>query len=168
MWAWFLREASEELVFEPGDLVELPGDEGELVDQDAQHRGVGVELLDELLAEDLVGWVLEEVGRRGGGGEVVLAGVLGGAGFAGGGAGAGGSAVRVGGSLSVVERARVLVVDSFGKAMLHMLSPFGLECRDANIPLTVGQGKSFVVLVFFCGSGWAKIATTQASSGARV
>jgi hypothetical protein len=88
-------------VFEPGDLVELPGDEGELADEDGEDRAVGLELFDELPVEDLVGGVVEEVGGRGGGGEVVFPGVLGGALFAVGGAGAGGGGAWcvVGGAL---------------------------------------------------------------------
>lgn len=82
------------MLFEVGDLVEFPGEEGELVDQDALGGGLGVEFFDEFFSGDLVGGVGEEVGRRGGGGEVVFSGVLGGAGFALGGAGAGGGVLR--------------------------------------------------------------------------
>jgi hypothetical protein len=80
----------EDLVFEGGDLVELPGEVGELGDEDLLHGGRGAEFFDELLLGLAVGGVRAEVGGRGGGGEVVGAGVLGGAGFAFRGAGAGG------------------------------------------------------------------------------
>jgi hypothetical protein len=102
----------EDLVFEGGDLVELPGEVGELGDEDLLHGGRGAEFFDELLLGLAVGGVRAEVGGWGGGGEVVGAGVLGGAGFALGGAGAGGvlgveavagGAGRVRGRLSLVR-----------------------------------------------------------------
>jgi hypothetical protein len=102
----------EDLVFEGGDLVELPGEVGELGDEDLLHGGRGAEFFDELLLGLAVGGVGEEAGGWGGGGEVVGAGVLGGAGFALGGAGAGGvlgveavagGAGRVRGRLSLVR-----------------------------------------------------------------
>jgi hypothetical protein len=80
----------EDLVFEVGDLVELPGQVGELGDQDLLHGGGGAELVDQLPLGLAVGGVGEERGGWGGRAEVMRAGVLGGAVFALRGAGAGG------------------------------------------------------------------------------
>ena len=48
-----------------GDLVELPTDEGELIDQGALGGGLGVEFFDVFFSGDLVGEVGEEAWRAG-------------------------------------------------------------------------------------------------------
>jgi hypothetical protein len=85
----------EQAVFDPREVLELPEGQGELVDQGVLGGGGGAVFLAEL---DEGGGVLEsgggvgdgEVSRRGGGGQAVGTGVLGGAAFALRGAGAGG------------------------------------------------------------------------------
>ena len=78
----FSYGGGEDLVFEFGDLVEFPGDEGELVDQDDLGGGLGIEFFGEFFAGDLIGGVGQEADGRICGGEVVFSGVLTRAGFA--------------------------------------------------------------------------------------
>jgi len=85
----------EEAVFDSGEVLELPDDQGEFLDEDGLSGGGGAVFFTEFLLEggegESGGGVGDgDCGWREGGGKSVGSGVLGGAGFAFFGAGAGG------------------------------------------------------------------------------
>jgi hypothetical protein len=111
--AIFGERGVKEAVFDTGEVLKFPDDEGEVIDQDFLCSGGGAVFVAEFLLEEGVGELGGgvgdgEAGGGRGGGQAVGSGVLGRAGFAGGGAWAGGflgvlavSACAVGGQVFV-------------------------------------------------------------------
>ena len=89
-----------DFLLQAGEALQLPGRQHQFLEDGHLERAAGAEFVFVIFAELVVLGAQGGVEGDGVGGEAVLAGVLGGAGFALGGAGAGGAAGLIGGYVS--------------------------------------------------------------------